>query len=58
MKKYAFEIDSDMGYWWLRSPGDAKNSASFVIYYGSIYDNGHVVSDAEIGVRPVIRVSL
>jgi len=44
-------------WWWLRSPGVAR-CAAFVGYDGSVNDGGGNVSNAKLGVRPALWLSL
>lgn len=44
--------------WWLSDKGEIANSASYVYYNGGIYSHGYAVDYAQVGVRPVISVSL
>ncbi|WP_157617895.1 protein kinase domain-containing protein [Succinimonas amylolytica] len=42
--------------WWLRSPGNNRNYASFVATDGVLYPSGRYVSDDDCAVRPALRL--
>ena len=44
-------------YWWLRSPGERDDRATFVYGEGNINEYGHVV-DLRQGVRPAVNLNL
>ena len=46
------------GWWWLRSPGDAKSAASHIHHSGFLNNLGRDVNHTEGGVRPAIRIDL
>ena len=43
--------------WWLRSPGNITDSAAYVYDYGGVNENGGIVYDDLVGVRPALWVS-
>ncbi len=45
-------------WWWLRSPGDLQDSASYVLYDGSVHFLDISVSNYGIAVRPALWISL
>lgn len=49
-------ITTDAGWWWLRSPGEKRNHASFVNFDGTRYTN--MVSNSYLCVRPAMWISL
>lgn len=50
--------EEDTGIWWLRSPGENKNHAAIVNYWGQIHSEGHLVDLGRHGVRPVIWLEI
>ncbi len=47
------------GYWWLRSPGDSSDYASYVDDdFGCGLNSGRIVINYSIGVRPVLHINL
>lgn len=44
--------------WWLRSPGIHSDHAAFIMRIGSIFRRGGSVLNGDLGVRPVIVLSL
>ena len=55
-KQGAFADDNDKTAWWLRSPGKAKGTATFVASLSSIgFKN---VDDSDLAVRPALWVNL
>ncbi|MCL2415290.1 MAG: DUF6273 domain-containing protein, partial [Defluviitaleaceae bacterium] len=44
--------------WWLRSPGDSEDCASFIYRDGIIRYSGGFVGYDFYGVRPALRLSL
>ena len=50
-------ISNDKCYWWLRSPGESQDYATYVIYDGSIYNLGFFADLAE-SVRPAMWVNI
>ena len=44
--------------WWLRSPGNSQDSATYVFYGGSVYYRGRIVSNAHVAVRPALWINL
>ena len=45
-------------FWWLRSPGDAQGSSSYVDTGGALYPDGDYVYNAYGVVRPALWVNL
>ena len=46
------------GYWWLRSPGDDRDSAVSVDSAGNIASDGYYVIDEDVAVRPALHLDL
>ena len=55
---YAAAKTSTGWYWWLRSPGDYHNLAAYVNFDGSVSNNGYIVSNSSVAVRPAMWISL
>lgn len=55
---YAADKTSTGWYWWLRSPGDYHNLAAYVNFDGSVSNNGYIVSNSSVAVRPAMWISL
>ncbi|MBR2038265.1 MAG: hypothetical protein IKA09_11165 [Lachnospiraceae bacterium] len=47
---------TESGWWWLRSPGEAKHHAAFVNFDGTCYSNA--VGNEYLSVRPALWISL
>lgn len=56
----SLQIKEKNGYslWWLTDKGEIASSACYVYYNGVIYTHGYATSYQNVGVRPVIAVSL
>ena len=54
----ADKADNGNCWWWLRSPGYFSTDAAGVYYDGSVYGNGHDVSDNYNAVRPALWIDL
>ena len=52
------DMQTRCGDWWLRDVGDTADKAKNVLYYGEIDNEGKLVKNDYIGVRPVITVDL
>ena len=55
---YAAAKTSTGWYWWLRSPGDYHGLAAYVNFDGSVSNNGYIVSNSSVAVRPAMWVSI
>ena len=55
---YAAAKTSTGWYWWLRSPGDYHNLAAYVNFDGSVSNNGYIVSNSSVAVRPAMWISI
>ncbi len=51
-------INWNTGCWWLRSPGESQNQASYVTTEGIVHYSGLGVDTDYVGIRPVMWVSL
>lgn len=45
-------------YWWLRSPGDYHGLAAYVNFDGSVSNDGYIVSNSSVAVRPAMWISI
>lgn len=55
---YAAAKTSTGWYWWLRSPGDYHDLAAYVNFDGSVSNDGYIVSNSSVAVRPAMWISL
>lgn len=55
---YAATKTSTGWYWWLRSPGDYHGLAAYVNFDGSISNDGYIVSNSSVAVRPAMWISI
>lgn len=55
---YAAAKTSTGWYWWLRSPGDYHGLAAYVNFDGSISNDGYIVSNSSVAVRPAMWISI
>ena len=55
---YAAAKTSTGWYWWLRSPGDYHGLAAYVNFDGSVSNDGYIVSNSSVAVRPAMWISL
>jgi hypothetical protein len=46
------------GWWWLRSPGIYCNYAAYVNTGGDVYENGNIVDNPSVSVRPTLWLNL
>lgn len=46
------------GWWWLNTKGSSENTQAIVYYNGTVYAPGVRADDAQMGVRPAIRLQL
>ncbi len=44
--------------WWLRSPGDGRSNAAYVLISGYVYRSGNYVYTDNVGVRPALHLNL
>lgn len=53
-------VDPDYGTadWWLRNAGENDINAMYMYYYGAVCEEGTLVRNTFVGVRPCIRVSV
>ena len=55
---YAATKTSTGWYWWLRSPGDYHGLAAYVNFDGSVSNDGYIVSNSSVAVRPAMWISI
>lgn len=55
---YAAAKTSTGWYWWLRSPGDYHGLAAYVNFDGSVSNDGYIVSNSSVAVRPAMWISI
>ncbi len=51
-------VNGEGSWWWLRSPGDLTDYASYVNYFGDVNTYGYNVSYASGGLRPALHINL
>ena len=44
--------------WWLRTPGDSKDTATYVFTFGDVTEDGVAVNQNNVGVRPAIWIEI